>query len=338
VVRACDDSPGPKGDEIIGHLHSDDSATQLAAAETLNTFDVVIVQHDFGAYGGPDGDQLLAVLERLRVPVLTVAHAVPATPTTGQALVLQRVVDASDAVVTVTNVARDRLVGQYDIDPDRAKVVPHGATLRSSPYIPDPTRAPVILTWGLLRPGKGLEWAVDGLRRLIRLRPAPTYIVAGQTHPSVRRQQGETYRLHLKQRAAANRVAGMLQVAGAYLSEDELTRLIDRADVVLLPYDARDQVTSGVLAEAVAAGKPVVATAFPHAVELLSSGAGLLVPQYDAVAIGDALYRVLTEPDLAQRMRAEAARIAPSLDWSAVGEQYLAVASELITNPSPIRG
>jgi polysaccharide biosynthesis protein PslF len=99
-----------------------------------------------------------------------------------------------------------------------------------------------------------------------------------------------------------------------------LDRLTRRADIVLLPYDSREQVTSGVLVEAVAAGKPVVATAFPHAVELLSSGAGLVVEQRDGAALGEALYRVLTEPGQAQRMRAEATRIAPSLRWPAVAD------------------
>ncbi len=106
--------------------------------------------------------------------------------------------------------------------------------------------------------------------------------------------------------------------------------LISRADVVLLPYDSREQVTSGVLVEAVAAGKPVVSTAFPHAVELLSSGAGLLVPQFDGAATGDALHRVLSEPGLARKMAAEATRLAPSLLWPAVADQYRSLADTLL--------
>jgi polysaccharide biosynthesis protein PslF len=128
----------------------------------------------------------------------------------------------------------------------------------------------------------------------------------------------------------------MVRFEDSYVDEGVLGRLIGRADVVVLPYDSTEQVTSGVLVEAVAAGKPVVATAFPHAVELLSSGAGVVVPHRDGQALGQALYRVLTEPGQALRMRAQAARIAPGLDWPSVAEQYLALAATVLTEPTAI--
>jgi len=176
------------------------------------------------------------------------------------------------------------------------------------------------------------------LPRLQRLRPLPGYVVAGQTHPRVRQRQGEAYRNQLQQQAARIGVADMLRFEDSYLDDDALGRLVRRADVVVLPYDSREQVTSGVLVEAIAAGKPVVATAFPHAVELLSSGAGIVVPHQDGAAIGEALYRVLTEPGQAQRMRAEAARLGPSLRWPAVAEQYRALATGLRAEPTSVRG
>jgi glycosyltransferase involved in cell wall biosynthesis len=132
------------------------------------------------------------------------------------------------------------------------------------------------------------------------------------------------------QRAKARGVTPLIRFIGSYLDETALTRLISRADVVLLPYDSREQVTSGVLVEAVAAGKPVVATAFPHAVELLGSGAGLVVPQLDGAAIGDALLQVLSEPELARRMAAEAERLAPSILWPAIAAQYRALTTDLL--------
>jgi glycosyltransferase involved in cell wall biosynthesis len=112
--------------------------------------------------------------------------------------------------------------------------------------------------------------------------------------------------------------------------------MIQQAAVVVLPYDSRDQVTSGVLVDAIAAGRPVVATAFPHAVELLSSGAGIVVPHGNSAALAYALRRVLTEPGLAGYMAAEAARLAPSLGWSAVARQYAALADQLVTTLAPV--
>jgi glycosyltransferase involved in cell wall biosynthesis len=152
----------------------------------------------------------------------------------------------------------------------------------------------------------------------------------------VRQQQGEDYRRQLGERARVVGVSHLVRFVGSYLDEEALTRLVRRADVVVLPYDSREQVTSGVLVEAVAAGKPVVATAFPHAVELLAGGAGLLVPQYDGAAIGDALYRVLTEPDRARRMAVEATLLAPALLWPAVAARYRSLLANLLANRTPV--
>jgi len=334
VVRVMD-APGAPVPRMVGSLRTDVSGTELAAADALNTFDVAIVQHEYGIYGGPDGDQLLAVLEHIRVPVVVVAHTVLARPTPRQATVLAQIVAASDAVVVMTDAARDRLVALYAADPDRVSVIRHGATVRvrGERLV---KRSPLVLTWGLLGPGKGIEWAIDALPRLRRLSPRPSYVVAGQTHPRVREHQGEAYRYMLQQRATDAGVADMVRFEDSYVDEGVLGRLIGRADVVVLPYDSTEQVTSGVLVEAVAAGKPVVATAFPHAVELLSSGAGLVVPHRDGQALGQALYRVLTEPGQALRMRAQAARIAPGLDWPSVADQYLALAATVLTEPTAI--
>jgi glycosyltransferase involved in cell wall biosynthesis len=338
VVRVMDSFDGPSGPEVAGELRTHVPGTHIAAAAVLNTFDVAVVQHEYGIYGGQDGDQLLAVLDHVRVPVVVVAHTVLARPTPHQDLILRRVVAACDAVVVMTDAASERLVRLYGVDPAKVRVIRHGATARAVSDVPTGRRNPLILTWGLLGPGKGIEWGIDGLRRLRRLLPLPTYVVAGQTHPRVRQQQGEEYRHQLHMRAKAAGVADMLKFESSYVDEDTLGRLIWRADVVLLPYDSREQVTSGVLGEAVAAGKPVVATAFPHAVELLSSGAGLLVPQQDGAAMGEALYRVLTEPGQAQRMRTEAERIAPTLRWSTVADQYRALAIGLLVEPTSALG
>jgi glycosyltransferase involved in cell wall biosynthesis len=169
------------------------------------------------------------------------------------------------------------------------------------------------------------------------LYPRPRYVIAGQTHPKVLSEQGEAYRLMLYSRVRALGVAGMVTFERAYLDQGRLDRLIGRADVVLLPYDSQDQAVSGVLVEAVAAHKPVIATAFPHAVELLGNGAGVLVPHRDGAAIGAALRRVLTEPDLVGSMHDEATRIARASRWSVVAERYRTLAAMLLSRaPVPL--
>jgi glycosyltransferase involved in cell wall biosynthesis len=186
-----------------------------------------------------------------------------------------------------------------------------------------------VLTWGLLGPGKGIEWAIDAMAGLRDL--APRYLVVGKTHPKVLERHGDSYRASLQQRVDGHGLADLVDLDPSYLGVPELAALVERADVVLLPYDSREQVTSGVLIEAVAAGRPVVSTGFPHAVELLADGTGLVVPQGDAVALEAALRRVLSEPGLANDMATRAARKAPELFWSAVAARYRAIAEQHVS-------
>jgi polysaccharide biosynthesis protein PslF len=330
IVRVTDTPVESRAPEVVGHLYSRARGGGEEAAAVLNTFDVAIIQHKYGIYGGHHGDQLVSVLDHVRVPKVVVLHTVLDSPTPEQAQLLLRITDASDAVVTLTVAAQRRLVAQYRVDPSKVHLIRHGATLHQPTDSSRIVRRPLILTWGLLGPGMGIEWAIDGLHLLRHLRPLPAYIVAGQTHPRVHQEHGESYRLKLGQRARIVGVAHLFRTIGSCLDDAALTRLIHRADVVLLPYDSLDQAASAVLAEAVAAGKPVVATAFPHAVELLSSGAGLLVHHFDGTALGEALYRVLTEPGLASRMAMEAARLAPMFSWTVAANQYRSLGKSLL--------
>ena len=152
-----------------------------------------------------------------------------------------------------------------------------------------------MLTWGLIGPGKGIEWGIEAMAALADLYPTPRYVVAGQTHPKVLLRDGEAYRERLKAQVAALELGAHVSFDSRYRDNVALGELVDAADVVLLPYDSTDQVTSGVLIEAVAARKPVVATRFPHAIELLGNGAGLLVPQKNPAAIAAALRTLLTD-------------------------------------------
>jgi glycosyltransferase involved in cell wall biosynthesis len=171
---------------------------------------------------------------------------------------------------------------------------------------------------------------VDALVALTDLDPEPRYLVVGETHPRVVERDGEAYRDGLTEQAKRGGVGHLLEFDDRYLSIPALCRIVAEADVVVLPYDSREQVTSGVLVEALASAKPVIATGFPHAVELLGGGTGLIVPHGDAAAIAGALRRVLTEPGLADRLSARAAAAAPQLLWPAVAARYRGLAETLI--------
>lgn len=306
-----------------------------SGVEVLNRTDVAIVQHEYGIYPGPDGDEILDVVAQLDVPTVVVAHTVRQAPTTGQRRVLTQLCAAADAVVVMTRSGRDRLVAEYGVDAAKVHVIAHGAATPQGSS-PRGTRSgrPRLLTWGLLGPGKGIEWAIDALLEVGAMYPFPEYLVAGATHPKVKERSGEEYRNMLIKRAWAAGVSPHVSFDDTYRELPALTELITSADVVVLPYDSDEQVTSGVLVDAVAAGRPVISTAFPHATELLASGAGIVVPQRDPVSLAAAIRAVLSDRALAADMAAEARRLAPDLSWGAVASQYAGLAELLFAGRS----
>jgi glycosyltransferase involved in cell wall biosynthesis len=273
------------------------------------------------------------------VPTIVVLHTVLTHPTRHQRSVLEGVVRAAAAVVVMTATARRRLLDGYRVDAQRVVVIPHGAPTDWADEVPGRPRAvPTILTWGLLGPGKGIEWAIDAVASLGDLAPPPRYLVAGQTHPRVFEHQGDRYRDSLMSQADALGIAPRVTFDDRYLDRPTLRRLVADADVVVLPYDSVDQVTSGVLIEAVTCRRPVVATAFPHAVELLAGGAGTVVPQRDASALAGALRAILTQPSVSASMVRAAERLAPELTWRAVADRYRALGRRLAPLPAPGEG
>ena len=335
VVRSVEQPERLSLDGVVGELVFGDDLSQRRAAELLNGCDVAVIQHEYGIYGGPDGSELLQVMRALRVPAVVVLHTVLTEPTASQRDVLERVLGAASAVVTMTGAARDRLMANYGVEPHKVKVIPHGAPETPSDVVTVPGR---VLTWGLLGPGKGIEWGVAAMAHLRDLDPRPHYLVAGEIHPKVLARDGDAYRDWLRAQAVRLGVSEMVEFDTTYRPTEELTRLVASAQVVLLPYDSTEQVTSGVLIEAVAAGRPVVATRFPHAVELLADGVGITVTHRDPKAMADALRQVLTDPAVESQAHQSALEIGATLHWPAVARSYLELARNLLTVVPPRSG
>jgi hypothetical protein len=232
--------------------------------------------------------------------------------------------------------ARALLLERYDVEAVKVRTIPHGAHPTLGPALKlDDT--PVVLSWGLISRDKGLEFGIEAIARLADLPSPPRYVIAGQTHPKVLAHDGEEYRRSLIRLAEDLGVADRVEFDDGYYDTGSVLTRVRHADVVLLPYRSRQQVVSGVLVEAIACGRPVVATRFPHAEELLSDGSGLLVPHEDPAAIAAALRRVLTDPVLAERAAATARRQGRSFAWESVGARYLELAAGLVETPRPHR-
>jgi glycosyltransferase involved in cell wall biosynthesis len=332
IVRVLDvpEPPSTSAFPVIGQLIAAKPSTIEPAAEALNRCDVVFVQHEYGLYGGPDGSAIVDVLEGIHVPILAILHTVLPFPTSHQVQVLNEVIRSVDSVVVMTSAAEMTLRKVNDVGRTPVTVIPHGAVVADAPSTASHHARSLLLTWGLIGPGKGIEWVIDALAKLKDIVPAPLYVIAGRTHPKVLAYEGDVYRQMLKQRVIDNDVSEMVVFDNSYRDLPSLNQLISSADVVVLPYDSVDQATSGVLVDAIAAGRPVIATAFPHAVELLSEGAGLVVGHRDPDAISRALRRTICEPKFAEKMHLEARRIAPSLSWDAVATQYLELADRML--------
>ena len=315
--------------DVVFHHQIGDASSLKAAARALNAFDTVSIQHEFGIFGGRDGVEVLDLVSALTVPTAITFHTVLDHPTEHQRMIVDSLAESADRMVVMSQTALDRLILRYGADPRRVRVVPHGAdALFAGPSLVTGAR-PLVLTWGLIGPGKGLESVIEALADLVDLDPRPRYLIAGATHPNVRAASGESYRDGLVDLVRHFGLEDIVEFDDRYFDRTTLARLVRSADLVVLPYASVEQVTSGVLVEAIAAAKPVVATAFPHAIELLSEGAGITVPHGDAHALSTAIRRLVTDRTLRSQMAREAQRLADGWYWPTIGRRFGTMMSSL---------
>ena len=330
VVRVTEHPEDIANDpRVVANWYWGCTQSRLDTARLINSYDYVLLQHEFGIFGGNDGNEILDLLDDVHVPVIVTLHTVPLNPTPSQRRILEDVARRVEVLVTMTESARERLLRLYRVHPERVVTIAHGATVPDSFELPASQNV-TFLTWGLLGPGKGIEWVVDALAMVPELHNQVNYVVAGQTHPKVRLNEGERYRDMLKLRAQRLGVDHLIKFDDQYRTLPSLLTLIQKASCVVLPYDSDDQITSGVLVDAVSAGRPVIATEFPHAVELLNRGAGMVVPHRDPVSLAQVMRKVVTDSEVLHEM-AEATRpLAREHRWSAGATLYIYVCCEVV--------
>ena len=315
--------------EVIATMVAGDARSIERAAIALNNLDVALIQHEFGIYGGEDGAEVLTLVSKLAVPTIVVLHTVLSAPSAHQRSIIVALCDRAAAVVVMSKVARNRLIANGSIDASKIFLIHHGARRILTHSFHSPLERPIVLTWGLISPGKGIEWVIRAMGQLGDITPAPIYIVAGRTHPKVMEHEGESYRNSLQLLIADLALENSVKLWPEYLSSDALDNLIASSSMVVLPYDNSEQVTSGVLVEAVSAGRPIIATRFPHAVELLEGDVGSLVAFRNPSAISEAIRRILVDPGVAEEMSRRTSVIAKVIQWPTVARQYMQLATSL---------
>ena len=317
--------------EVRFEIAEQDLPSYLRAADFLNItdVDVVCVEHEFGIFGGPAGSHVLALLRELQMPIVTTLHTVLREPNPEQRRVMRDLTRLSTRLVVMSERGQQFLREVYQTPAAKIDLIPHG--IPDMPFA-DPNYfkdefgvagKQVLLTFGLLSPNKGIEYALRALPDIIRAFPNVVYIVLGQTHPNLLREEGEAYRLSLERLAKDLGVQRHVVFFNRFVELEELMRFIGAADIYLTPYLTEAQITSGTLAYAFGAGNAVVSTPYWHAAELLTAERGKLVPFRDAPAIAVAVVDLLRDETLRHSMRKNAYKLGRDMVWSRVAQLYV---------------
>src|SRR6201998_339750 len=261
VVRGADGAAS-SSPRAIGELVNGSTTSVTASAELLNQSDFAVIQHEYGMYGGVDGDEVVEIVGGLRVPSVVVAHTVLKDPTPHQRSVFEAIAALADQVIVMSEAASQRLCRGFSVDRRKVATIPHGATVPTNVLVKRSGR-PTLLTFGLLDPGMGIERVIEAMSSLRALNGRPRYLIAGRTHPKGLAPDGEAYREALVEQAQRKGVADSVFFDATSRDVSSLTALVQSSAVVVLPYDSPDQVTSGVLVAALRGGRPVFAPAFP---------------------------------------------------------------------------
>ncbi len=329
VLDATDDVPA---DAIVRHtIRQETEADYIQTARRLNesAVDVVCIQHEFGIYGGPSGQMLIPFMNALHAPIVTTLHTVLERPTPDQERVMRAILRRSARVVVMAERGADMLKRIYGADPERIVVTPHGAP--DVPYRPAEECKQrfgldgrlVMLTFGLLSPGKGIENVIEAMPKIISHNPTALYVILGATHPHLVRDEGEAYRSKLMQMAADLGVADHIQFVDAYVEHALLLDYLAAADVYVTPYLNEAQITSGTLAYAIALGKPIVSTPYWHAQEAVTPEIGDLVPFGSVEGFAEKLSDLLEDDELREERAMNAYHAGRRTIWKRSGERYL---------------
>jgi len=270
-------------------------------------FDAVWIQHEFGIFGGPDGELIIDLAERITAPLLITFHTILAEPSAGQLRIMKKLVALASGMMVMSDNGRQLLVNRYDASPERITLIEHGAPDRAfSMDLPERGAAITLATFGLIGPGKGLETALDALAKVKPQYPNIKYRIIGATHPVLLAREGETYRDGLKLQIRHLGLEQNVEWVDRFLDIDELLVELDNCQIYLTPYPNLQQSTSGTLSYAVALGKAVISTPYVHARELLAKDCGRLFPVGDSDTLAGIIEDLVERPSklLALQQRA----------------------------------
>jgi glycosyltransferase involved in cell wall biosynthesis len=317
-------------DKVIMELTQDDRSSYTQTARRLNNSDIelLVIEHEYGIYGGQWGEYLLDLINNLQIPFVTTLHTVLPKPDDKQRYILNVLGQKGQKIITMAKNTVDMLKNVYGIDSSKIEVINHGV-----PYMPMKSRErlkaeigienrSVISTFGLLGPGKGLEYGVEAIAKVAKSHKDVLYFILGQTHPAIKKVSGEDYRKSLETMVSKLGIEDNVMFVNKYLTKEEIVRYLKLSDIYMTPYLNKDQAVSGTLAYAAGNGRVIVSTPYSYAKEMLSQGRGLLVKFRDSESIADSIEYVLNHPEEKREMERKTYEIGKTMIWKCVAEQY----------------
>ena len=307
----------------------------MAEKDNRSSVDVVSLQHEFGIFGGEAGAYVLDFIRRLDKPLVTTFHTVFARPEEPYYSIQKEIAERSDRIIVMNRMAVKNLERSFDLDPGKICFIPHGTPV-PVPHKREQFRKElgwsgrkVVMTFGLLNRGKGIELVLDVLPEVIKAVPNALYAIVGQTHPEVKKFEGESYREELKAIIRRRDLERHVTMIDRYLDESELVKLITACDVYTTPYPGIEQVTSGTLAYAVGLGRPVLTTPYSYARDLLADCEPLIIPFDDRTQWAERLVELLSDEDKRRDWETRISRIGQEMHWPEVGRRHALLFSQI---------
>lgn len=316
---------------VRSQILRENKQSYLDAAKALNesSIDIVSVQHEYGIYGGPDGEYVLDFMEALEKPIVVTLHTVLQRPGPNQKRIIQEMGRMCKAMIVMVKTGRQILLDVYDADPKKVTIIPHGvpnvhrvsaASVKKALGIADKS---ILSTFGLINRGKGIEYVIQAMPKILEKHPNVIYLVLGETHPGVRKHEGESYRNMLTDTINGLGIQEHVRFNNRFLALNELVRYLCATDVYVTPYLNKDQIVSGTLAYALGCGKAIVSTPYLYAEEVLSEGRGVLVDFESPDSIADTVNRILGDKETKESLESAAYRYGRRAAWFNVAVDYL---------------
>lgn len=340
-VYAMDDHPGRYDypPEVTLAIPEKERMAYIDAARAIEASgaQAIWLQHEYGIFGGAAGEHILALLDRVSIPVIVTLHTVLEKPSADERRVMEALLRRAARVVVMAERGREILQRVYGATGRNVVMIPHGVPDRDF-VEPDTLKGrfgwegrKVVLTFGLLAPSKGIETMISAMPAIVEQHPDVLYAVLGATHPNLVAHEGEAYRDRLMALAAERGVAGHVQFIDAFLEHDELIDYLQAADIYATPYNNPAQITSGTLSYAVGVGKAVVSTPYVHATEILADEHGVLVDFRDSAAFAAEINALLADDvrrtDLSRRAYARGR----TMIWPVLAERAMAEMTAMVS-------